>query len=278
MAGPDTGCRKRATLPDRIRQQKPALIAGDLPADFLCIEPVVDCALHLKLRVRDAFIVVTAHSTQSSLERWFYASMALLFASAAIIGFTPNSIAILAGTKQNPPLLIHIHAVAMSSWLLLLSIQAVLVASGNLRFHKRVGMVSLVLAPIIVVIMISVAFPLFQHDEHTYGRGLIQIKRITLFSIFYVWAFVSRKRDPEAHKRLMFLATLVVLDAAFNRMRWFLPNFGFSNSLAVLHTYELLLLVPLFAYDLAKRGSIHWVYLIGTTMIIAFSIIAATFW
>jgi hypothetical protein len=222
--------------------------------------------------------MVATNIAESQLDRWFYATMAIVFASAAIIGFTPNSLAILDGTKETPPLLVHLHAVAMSSWLLLLSTQATLVASGNLRFHKRLGMVSLVLAPIIVAIMIMLAFPLFQGGEHTYGVGVIQIKRVTLFSSFFLLAIFARNHDSESHKRLMFLATLVVMDAAVNRMRWFLPDFGLTNRMALTRAYELVLLVPLLTYDWMKTGQIHRVYLIGVPIIVAFSVVGSILW
>jgi hypothetical protein len=219
--------------------------------------------------------MVSANITESRLDRWFYATMAIVFASAAIIGFTPNSLAILAGTKENPSLLVHFHAVAMSSWLLLLSTQATLVASGNLRFHKRLGMVSLVLAPIIVTIMIMLAYRQIQGGLAPDALVVIQVKRVTLFSSFYVLAFIARTHDPEAHKRLIFLATFVLLDAAFNRMLWFLPDIGFRPSVPV---FQLVLLVPLLAYDWIKMGRLHRVYVIGVPIILAFSILIVVLW
>ena len=221
-------------------------------------------------------IAVTA--AESRLDRWFYTSMAVIFASAAIVGFTPNSLAVLAGTKENPPLLIHVHAAAMSLWLILLTTQAILVASGNPRYHAQLGMVSFVLAPFIVLLMILIAFPLFQGGEHAYSIGVVQIKRVTLFSSFFLLAVLARKRDSEAHKRLMFLATLVVLDAAFNRMGGFLPDFGITNVMALTHAYELVLLVPLLAYDWLKTGRIHRVYATGVPIIVAFSVVASALW
>jgi hypothetical protein len=214
-------------------------------------------------------------SINARIDRNFYAFMAMLFAATAIAGFTPNSIAILSATKTNPPLLFHFHAAAMSSWLLLLTAQATLVASNKTHIHKRLGMVSIVLAPIIVSLMLAIKIPLFLNSDFaTTAGGVIQIKRISLFSIFYIWAILSRKTDSAAHKRLMFLATLVVIDAAFNRLRW-LPMFGFENVLAVRHVYELILLAPLLVYDILKLGRIHRVNIIGSCLVIAFTIVAS---
>ncbi len=136
-------------------------------------------------------------------------------------------------------------------------------------------MVSVILAPIIAILMISLAFPLPGEGEHAQGIRVIQIKRITLFSLFIIWVFVARRTDSESHKRLMFLATLVVIDAAVNRMSWFLPRFGFDNDMALTHAYELLLLVPIFVYDIKKLGRVHKANLIGTTLIVLFSIVGS---
>ena len=214
-------------------------------------------------------------SINTRIDRNFYAFMAMLFAATAIAGFTPNSIAILSGTKTNPPLIIHFHAAAMSSWLLLLTVQATLVASNKTHIHKRLGMVSIVLAPTILFLMLAIKIPLFlEGDFATTAGGVIQIKRISLFSIYYVWAFLSRKTDSAAHKRLMFLATLVVIDAAFNRLLW-LPTLGFENVRMVRHVYQLVLLVPLLVYDILKLGRVHRVNIIGSCLVIAFTIVAS---
>jgi uncharacterized membrane protein YozB (DUF420 family) len=210
-------------------------------------------------------------------ERRFFAAMAVLFVATALIGFGPNSVAILNGTKTNPPLIIHLHAAAMASWLALLLAQAALIANGNRRLHRKLGMVSVVLAPIMVAIMFVLAFPLPEGREHVNAIAAIQVKRVTLFSLFFAWAFLSRKSDTAAHRRLMFLATLVVLDAAFNRMK-FLPTFGYENLIAVRHAWELVLLVPIATYDIVTTGRLHRVNAIGIPLIIAFSIVASLLW
>jgi hypothetical protein len=212
---------------------------------------------------------------KSNIDRYFYAFMAVLFASTAIAGFTPNSLAILAGTKVSPPLIIHMHAAAMSSWLFLLTIQASLVAANKTYLHRRLGMISLLLAPCIIALMLIIKIPGFLADDFEFGhRNLNDIKRIVLFTGFFTWAFASRKTDSDAHKRLMFLATLVIMDAAFNRLTW-LPMFGFENVYAVRHTYELLLLLPILIYDIVKLGHIHRVNIIATGLIVGFTIVAS---
>ncbi len=76
----------------------------------------------------------------------------------------------------------------------------------------------------------------------------------------------------------MFLTTLVLIDAPVNRMSWFLPSFGIENRMAVSHAYELLLLVPILVFDKTKLGHIHRVNLIGTSLVVAFTIVASALW
>ena len=213
---------------------------------------------------------------RSGIDLWFYPAMALLLVSLAVIGFTPNSLAILDGTKTSPPLIIHFHAAAMSTWLLLLLSQTVLVASGRVDLHRVTGLASLVVAPIVIVLMLLIAVRTFDPDGHGIGFALNQGRRIFIFSAFFVWAIVSRRRDSDTHKRCFFIATIVILDAAFFRMPW-LPWFGAEN-IAPAHFYQLLLVLPLLAYDRATLGYMHKANLLGGAALLISMIAVALAW
>ena len=76
---------------------------------------------------------------------------------------------------------------------------------------------------------------------------LEQSKVVLLFPLFVVWALLVRKEDPETHKRLIILATLLPLPAAFDRMTW-LPMTQ-PDSPTSIHLYYLLWLSPALIYD-----------------------------
>ena len=213
---------------------------------------------------------------RGGIDRWFYPTMALLLVSIAVIGFTPNSLAILVGTKASPPLVIHFHAAAMSTWLLLLLTQTALVAGGRVDLHRLTGLASLVVAPIVITLMVLIAVSTFDADDHGVGAALNQARRIIIFASFYVWAIVSRRRDSDTHKRCFFVSTIVVLDAAFFRMPW-LPWFGADN-IAPAHFYQLLLVLPLLGYDLATLGKIHKANIIGVGALLISMIAIALAW
>jgi hypothetical protein len=213
---------------------------------------------------------------RSGINRWFYPAMALLLVSVAVIGFTPNSLAILAGTKTSPPLIIHFHAAAMSTWLLLLLTQTVLVASGRVDLHRVTGLASLVVAPIVIMLMLLIAVRNFDPDGHGIGFALNQARRIIIFTVFFVWGIMSRRRDSDTHKRCFFIATIVILDAAFFRMPW-LPWFGADN-IAPAHFYQLLLVLPLLAYDRATLGYMHKASLLGVAALLISMLAVALAW
>jgi hypothetical protein len=203
----------------------------------------------------------------SFLERHFHAGMAWFFVIVAIAGFTPRSLAIVSGAMRSPPLVVHLHAAVMASWVSLLAVQATLSLAGRMDLHRKSGVASLVVAPLVLIMLIAVTI-VRQNAAAGTPAGpivnnilLVQIRAIVLFPTFLIWALRTRRTDPETHKRMMLLATLMLLDAAIARMSW-LPYNEFPKSYLAVHIYLLLLLVPALLYDVIRRGRIHraWVW------------------
>lgn len=207
----------------------------------------------------------------------FYFAMALLFGLAAVIGFAPNSIAILNGTKENPPLLIHLHAASMSLWMALLVVQSGLAGRGQVRLHMALGQASFVLAPTVLLLIVAIALPSFFSDDTPLAGLIIQTKRIVFFAGCIGVAIWLRKTSPDVHKRLIFIGTFAVLDAAFFRMS-FLPDWGFERAVTIGHLNMTTLLIPFLIYDRMRLGRMHKVYWITIPPLLAFHIAAAMSW
>lgn len=208
-----------------------------------------------------------------SFERHYYAAVAWLFVIVAIAGFAPRSVAILSGTLRSPPLVVHLHAAVMASWVVLLAVQATLSLTGRLDLHRKWGLASLVVAPVVLTMLIAVTV-VRQNDAAGTPAGpivnnilFLQIRSIVLFPTFFIWALRTRRTDPEMHKRMILLATLILLDAAIARMGW-LPYNEFPKSYLAIHVYLVLLLVPALLYDLIRLGRIHraWVWGLALTL------------
>lgn len=196
--------------------------------------------------------------------------MGVVFALVAIIGFAPNSVAILTGDKANPPLIIHFHAAAMSTWLALLATQAWLMGTGRAALHMKLGVAALLVAPAVLGLMWVIAGPTILAGLSDPLGFFIQSKRLLGFGVGVTLGLLWRQSHPEAHKRLMFLATFTVLDAAFFRMGWLLPGVGGEHHVAMALTWQLILLVPFLVHDLRTLGRIHPVFLVGIPLIVAF--------
>jgi hypothetical protein len=196
-----------------------------------------------------------------------------LFVATAIAGFAPRSASIIAGAMPMPPLAVHVHAFLMTAWLGLFAAQAGLAAAGRLDLHRKLGVAAFVAAPALLAGLIGVAIVRF-YDLTAVGFGAIasnilflQIRSIILFPLFFLWAMVVRRTDLETHKRMLILATFVLLDAAVARHVW-LPGNDITAGYDATHAYWLLLLAPALIHDTVRLGRPHRAYLIGLALIL----------
>jgi hypothetical protein len=219
----------------------------------------------------------------ATIDRWIFVFMTGLFVATVLVGFIPDSIglvqAVRAGNRPPLPPVLHVHAVLMGSWMLLLLAQTTLAATGHTAYHRKLGLVSLVLAPAMVVAGL-ILVPTLYHQlwdgiktappavavQLKASLALLsnilmgQIRVGILFPLFVGLALLARRTDPGTHKRLMILATLGPLPAAIDRMQWLpssLPASPLSPDL-----YSLLWISPLFAWDLYRSGRVHRAYCI----------------
>src|SRR6185437_2661079 len=194
-----------------------------------------------------------------SFERHFHAFMAWLFVIVAVTGFAPRSFAIFTGKMALPPLVVHLHAAVMASCVVLLAIQATLSLTGRMGQHRKCGLASLVVAPLVLTVLIAVTVVRQNDAAGTPGGPIVnnilflQIRSILMFPTFFIWGLLTRRTDPQMHKRMMLLATLMLLDAAIARMSW-LPYNEFPRHYLAVHLYLLLLLVPALLHDLLREG------------------------
>jgi hypothetical protein len=217
-----------------------------------------------------------------SFER-FYAGLAWLLVIVAVAGFAPRSVAIVSGTMANPPLVVHLHAAVMASWTMLLAMQATLSLAGRMDLHRKWGLASLVVGPLVLIMLVAITV-IRQNDVAGTPAGplvnnilFVQIRAILLFPIFFIWALRTRRTDPQTHKRMMLLATLGLLDAAIARMTW-LPYNVFPDDYLAVHLYLLLLLVPALLYDLIRLRRIHRAWLWGLGLMLPWVVATEFVW
>jgi len=135
-------------------------------------------------------------------------------------------------------------------WIVLLLVQTALITTRQVRVHRRLGLVGFGLAVLMVVLGVLAATDALRRGAGPNGLSpetfyVIPITDMVLFSVFAFFAYRERFR-PEAHKRLILIATIALLDAAVGR--WpvaALMNHGPRQDLVV---FGFLLLIAV--YDL----------------------------
>jgi hypothetical protein len=223
------------------------------------------------------------HADSATADRRFYFFLTTLILLVAVVGFAPSSTGILGGTIPTPPLIVHLHAAAMLTWLLLLVSQAGLVTAGRRDLHMRLGLASLGLAPTMLILFTAVTIVRY-YDGVEAGAGefmasllFVQLRVIVMFPVLVIWALSARVRDPETHKRVMILAAIVPIGAAFGRMGW-IPGNNMQVTYDVSALLELALLAPALAYDKLRHGRVHRAYWIGLALTLPWFIATHFVW
>jgi hypothetical protein len=234
-----------------------------------------------------------------AVDRWIYVAMAAWFIVIVLTGFIPDALgkiaAVRAGLRPPFPLVLHLHAVLMGSFLLLLLAQTVLVAKGRCDFHRQLGLVAMVLAPALVVVGFILAPTMYHQVWNGAHFGppavrealapvvpivenilLLQIHAGVLFALFIAIGMRARERDAGFHKRMMILATAVPLGAALDRMSW-LPTTLPASPLAS-DFYILLAVSPMFVWDVIRNHSVHRAYWVWVPIFAAGSLAINNAW
>jgi uncharacterized membrane protein len=201
--------------------------------------------------------------------------MSLLLALVVFVGFAPTYF--LAGVfhaKPLPALIVHVHAAAFTSWIVLLVAQSSLAASGRSDIHRRLGVLGLVLAPCIIVLGSLVANEMLFRVWNTPGFDAKAIYAVALsqvlgFAVPVAFAFRLR-REPGYHKRLIMIGTIAMMTAGFGR--WPLHFLLHKPLPAMLAAFSLLL--PLVAYDLLSTRRIHRATAFGSTWVVCIELTA----
>ena len=199
-----------------------------------------------------------------------YAPIGVLCLLIALAGFWPTYFGpLLAGQSHALPV-IHLHAAVFTAWVMLLILQAVLAASGYVSLHMKVGRIGMAWGALLILVGWATALSRFADRvqagefEAAQQRFFAPFTDMLVFAPFLAAAWAYR-RQPEVHKRLMVVATTVLLVAAVHRMA-FLG--GRPPPVPQLLLVWLSPILAGMAFDYAKRRLVHPVYLLGIASVL----------
>lgn len=195
-----------------------------------------------------------------------YLGIVFLLVATVVWGFWRTYFGPLLHGGVSRPWIIHVHAAVFIGWIALLTTQALLVSSGRIRDHRRLGRVGLVYGCLVFCLGVAVSFaaPILHVQAHQMPverASLVVLYNLTdilLFGAFFAAAMIQRRR-PEWHKRLILSATVALTSAAVGRI----PFGGQGEYLAVW-------LLPLFASMVVDLVTQRRVYAISWVSLVVF--------
>jgi len=192
------------------------------------------------------------------VDRYFYFAMSLLLAAIVVWGFSRTVDHNLLHAAPVRPFLLWIHGAAFSGWVAFYIFQSGLVRTHNVKLHRFFGWFGLGLAAIMIPLGFTIAVIMTRFDVHVlHQAGIETFLAIPFYDMLAFGAFVSLaiywRKQPELHRRLLFIATCGLLDAPFGRF-----DYIFNHNLYYVCLDGVVLLGV--ARDLVVNRSIHKLY------------------
>ena len=176
--------------------------------------------------------------------------MSVLMLVIVVVGFAQSYFLRGAVFAKLPSLLVHLHGAVFSSWIILFVVQSSLVAVGNVRLHRKLGVLGAVIAGLMVVLGVLAPFG-------TLRRGAVLPSFFTpasflignVFGILVFGAYVAvaiwQRNNRKVHKRIMLIANCMLLPPALSRLAMVTDHAPF-----LIIVIPLGIILALFVFDL----------------------------
>lgn len=191
-------------------------------------------------------------------------------------GFYKNYTSQFPNFKNMTPV-IHIHGMLLMSWLLLLIVQPLLIHYGRGELHRKIGKVSFVLGPLIIISMFLVGRGSYWRgfgnipDTDNLAFMVLDIRGFISFAIFWALAMSYRKK-PDSHMRYMIATGMIGIGPGIGR--GLQNSFGIEvwDALTITDVIDLAIVGFLLGYDIYRKKNfkpflfVFIVFLIGSVL------------
>lgn len=188
------------------------------------------------------------------LARWSFAGMAILLIATSIAGFTP---AILDPAERRGPVsaLAAIHGIVFFAWLLLFLSQSLLIESGRVAWHRRLGVTSVFIMALMVPLGYQTTIAMVRRGYDLSGdqyvgfsphHAFLDAQTASVFNLmdlaFFVLLMLGAlwfRNYPPVHKRLVLFANIQLIGASLTHL---LGHAGLLSGGSVIAAFSLFLL------------------------------------
>jgi hypothetical protein len=215
-----------------------------------------------------------AFRTTSSIGSRLYLPATILVIVTALVGFWPTYFGPALKGRVHVPPLIHLHAVVYVTWLALFATQVTLAATNRIKLHMQLGRWMMAYGVVVVIaglMALAQAFGkrLATEDVFRAQRYLFGVLKDLVFFVPFLVAGWIYRRKPEIHKRLMIVATTILVLPAVSRM-------SFLGTPVPIWKFMLVWPIPVYLlviHDFYRKRLIHPVYLIGVAAMLTMRLI-----
>ena len=207
-------------------------------------------------------------------DRIFYPAMCVVVLITVWLGFAKTYYAAGMIHAPLPSRMVHVHAIAFTLWLLTLVVQTALVSVRKVKLHMAVGLWGFGLAAAMVALGLIAARGSLRRNFSPPNSGLsaltffvVPFTDIVVFALLAGWSYAVR-RKPQEHKRLIMIATIVLLDAAIARFQFTITPMG-PLALTIIFFSFLLVIV---LYDIATLKRVHRVTWVSSLIVVVMTL------
>lgn len=198
------------------------------------------------------------------VDKYFYFTMSLLFAAIVVVGFSKTVDQNLFHAAPPRPFLLWVHGAAFSGWVAFYIFQSALVRTHNVKWHRFFGWFGAALGTLMVILGFTISVIMGHFDAVVLKQPAPAFLSIPWWDMVAFGTClslaISWRKKPELHRRLLFIATCCLLDAAFGRF-----DFIFNHNL-YFPCLDLVILLGV-GRDLLVNRSIHAVYRYGLPLL-----------
>jgi hypothetical protein len=168
----------------------------------------------------------------------------------------------------------HFHGLLMLTWMVMLIVQPLLIASGRTALHKMIGKLSYVIAPLMMISIFMVLKMAYfsalekMGKEPALGGISLQLPGLITFAIFYGLAIWNKNRTAY-HMRYMIGTGLLMIGPGLGRALIIYFGQPFPMGVTLSDYFIIALAALLLVIDLVRKGP--WV---PYTIVLTLSVIS----
>jgi hypothetical protein len=156
---------------------------------------------------------------------------------------------------------LQLHGIALTGWFGLVFVQAAAMTAGRRDLHRRLAWLAALILPAVVATSLFINTRLARtlvsardpENMFVWGNYMSLVAFVGL-----VTAAIALRRRPDAHRRLLLMASIAIVGPAFARLSfWPVFGLGVEGAPAFAIGGLLLLLALALGFDRVRRGRVH---------------------